>query len=72
MLFVMKKYNPQRVSAFSVLEEVQPVVEQLKVALLELTDCSTFTVPWDSIETAPETELYGSFAGWSLSFIARE
>lgn len=71
VIFLMKKYNPQRVSAFSILEETQPAVEVLKANLLELGCCAPFEVVRTSVETAPETELYGTFAGWSISFVAK-
>ncbi len=71
-VFLMKKYNPQKVAAFTVLEETQPAVEAVKAALLGLPPCAAFSVDPASFETAPETELYGTFAGWSITFIARE
>nr|DAF27310.1 MAG TPA: hypothetical protein [Caudoviricetes sp.] len=73
VIFVMKKYNPQRQSAFSLLEETQPAVEEVKRLLLadHLTPCSPLVIDTSSIETAPETELYGTFAGWSVAFNAK-
>ncbi len=73
VVFVMQKYNPQQRSAFSLLEETQPVVERVKSMLLadQSAPCSLFDVEMSSVETAPETELYGSFAGWSIAFNAK-
>lgn len=73
VVFVMKKYDPQRQTSFSVLEETQPVAEALKAMLLEdqRVPCSGFKIDVGSMETAPETELYGTFAGWSVAFNAQ-
>lgn len=73
VVFVMKKYDPQRQTSFSVLEETQPVTEALKAMLLEdqRTPCFGVKIDVASMETAPETELYGTFAGWSVAFNAK-
>lgn len=72
VVFVMKKFNPARESAFDLLEETQPIVETIKSYLLDdqRTPCRAFNVDVATIETAPETELYGTFAGWSIAFNA--
>lgn len=72
VVFVMSKYDPQRRSSFDLLEEIQPVVETVKSRMLAMSGaaCLPFKVDAGSIETAPETELYGRFAGWSLTFTA--
>lgn len=70
VVFLMRKYNPQRVQPWDVLADVLPAVEAMKRALLEGcgSPCSRMRLDMSSIETAPETELYGTFAGWSVSF----
>lgn len=70
VVFVMAKYDPQRVPSFRVLEETQPVMEVVKRILLEtpLHGCSLMRPDPASIVTSPETELYGNFAGWSMEF----
>lgn len=70
VVFVMKKYNPSRESSFSLLEQTQPVAEAIKECLLDdlRFPCTPFPIDVSSIETAPETELYGTFAGWSIAF----
>lgn len=70
VVFLMRKYSPQRVASWDVLAEVLPQVEALKSALLEEcgSPCSSLRLDVSSVETAPETELYGTFAGWSLTF----
>lgn len=72
VVFVMKKYNPAKESAFDLLEQTQPVAEAVKNCLLvdQRYPCQPFTVDVSTIETAPETELYGTFAGWSIAFNA--
>lgn len=72
VVFVMKKYNSMKESAFNLLEQTQPVAEAVKNCLLEdqREPCPAFTIDVASIETAPETELYGTFAGWSIAFNA--
>lgn len=70
VIFLMKKFNPMKTHPFDVLEEVQPTMERVKSLLVADThsQCPTFSIDVSSIETAPETELYGTFAGWSLGF----
>lgn len=72
VVFVMKKYNPMKESAFDILEQTQPVAESVKNCLLndQRGSCPAFSIDVASIETAPETELYGTFAGWSIAFNA--
>lgn len=73
VVFVMKKYDPQRQTAFEVLEQTQPTVEDVKILLVDhqhFDDRAPFRVDVSTIETAPETELYGTFAGWSIGFTA--
>lgn len=70
VVFVMAKYDPQRRSSFSLLEQTQPIVEEVKKVLLgdQRAGCPVMRVDVKSIDTAPETELYGRFAGWSIAF----
>lgn len=70
VIFVMKKYNPQRVDSFAVLEETQPIVEHIKQIMLndQAAGCPVMRIDAGRIDTAPETELYGNFAGWSIGF----
>lgn len=70
VVFVMEKYDPMRKHSFNVLIETQPIAESVKSMLLnDLTaPCAPFRIEVGSIETAPETELYGVFAGWSIAF----
>lgn len=70
VVFVMEKYDPQRRSSFDVLESTQNAVEELKWLVINDMShgCSPFHIVYSSIETAPETELYGTFAGWSIAF----
>lgn len=72
VVFLMKKYNPAKQSAFNLLEETQPVVEAIKQKLLneQCASCPPFNINVATLETAPETELYGTFAGWSIAFEA--
>lgn len=72
VLFVMRKYDPQRSTSFEVLTETQPTTEILKKMLVDdaAAGCHRFRLDVGSIETAPETELYGRFAGWSIAFTA--
>ena len=72
VVFVMKKYNPLREASFDILEQTQHVAETIKQLILDdsRSCCLDFTVDVGSIETAPETELYGVFAGWSIAFKA--
>lgn len=73
VVFVMKKYSPQRQTSFDILAETQPVVDELKrrLYMLSAVPCSDFELDGRTVQTAPETELYGTFAGWSLAFILK-
>ena len=70
VVFVMTKYDPQRRSSFDVLEQTQPVIDRVKSVLLndQRAGCPVMRIDAGSIDTAPETELYGRFAGWSIAF----
>ncbi len=70
VVFVMAKYDPQRCSSFDVLEQTQPVIDRVKALMLDdqRAGCALMRIDVSSIETAPETELYGRFAGWSIAF----
>lgn len=70
VVFVMRKYNPAKESSFELLEQTQPAAEAIKGCLLNdrHEPCRPFRIDVSSIETAPETELYGTFAGWSIAF----
>jgi hypothetical protein len=70
VIFVMQKYDPQRSTSFSLLERTQPIIERVKMLMLDdqAAGCPIMRVDVSSIDTAPETELYGRFAGWSIGF----
>ncbi len=70
VVFVMAKYDPQRRSSFEVLEQTQPIIDEVKNTLLndQRAGCPVMRIDAGSIDTAPETELYGRFAGWSMAF----
>jgi hypothetical protein len=69
-VFVMQKYDPQRRTSFDLLERTQPIIERVKMLMLDdqAGGCEVMRVDVNSIDTAPETELYGRFAGWSVGF----
>lgn len=70
VVFLMAKYDPQRCSSFEVLEQTQPVIDLVKECMMvdQSTGCPVMRIEVGSIDTAPETELYGRFAGWSIGF----
>ncbi|MDE6277260.1 MAG: hypothetical protein K2M06_04045 [Muribaculaceae bacterium] len=73
VVFLMAKYDPQRKTAFELLEETQPLIEKVKAVMLadQAAGCPVMRVEASSIDTMPETELYGTFAGWSISFTVK-
>ena len=70
VVFIMAKYDPQRRGSFDVLEQTQPIIDEVKSMLLndQRAGCPVMRVDAANIDTAPETELYGRFAGWSIAF----
>lgn len=71
VLFVMAKYDPLRETSYNLLKKLQPVIESVKENLIASRHeflCEPYQIDVSSIETAPETELYGRFAGWSVGF----
>lgn len=70
VIFLMKKFDPQKESAFSVLEGTQRLTELVKEVMMvdQTSGCPLMRIDISSIDTAPETELYGNFAGWSIGF----
>lgn len=70
VVFLMAKYDPQRRSSFDVLEQTQPVIDLVKECMMadQSAGCSVMRIDPASVDTAPETELYGRFAGWSIGF----
>ena len=70
VLFVMAKYDPLQESSLDCLEKTQPTVELIKAQLIadSGTPCSKIKAEINSIDTMPETDFYGSFAGWSIGF----
>lgn len=73
VIFIMKKYDPQRESAFDVLEQTQPVIEAIKQAMIDdlAAGCPVMRFEVSTLNTIPETEFYRSFAGWSLGFTVK-
>lgn len=71
VVFLMDKYDPQRKGAYQIIEEIQPVMEQIKRILIEdsATDCPVISkIDLTSLSTLPESGFYRTFAGWSLAF----
>ncbi len=70
VVFVMEKYDPQREGSLDVLERTQPMAENVKAMLVDaaLTPCSPLKVELTSLDTLPETDFYGTLAGWSIGF----
>lgn len=70
VVFLMGRYDPQRMQAVEMLADVQPVMERVKGLLLERMRgcCSIFELNVKSLTTMPETKFYAGFAGWSLGY----
>lgn len=71
VVFLMDKYDPQRKGAYQIIEEIQPVMEQIKRILIKdsATDCPVISkIDLTSLSTLPESGFYRTFAGWSLAF----
>lgn len=70
VVFVMRKYDPQRQSAYDVLEITQPVIEAVKAAMLDdqAAGCPVMRFEVSTLNTLPETGFFATFAGWSIGF----
>ena len=70
VIFIMKKYTPRRSTSAAVLEDTQPVAEEVKAALLEDSrrPCHFLKADIATLSTMPETEFFGNWAGWSVAF----
>lgn len=70
VVFVMRKYDPQRQSAYDVLEITQPVIEAVKAAMLadQAAGCPVMRFEVSTLNTLPETGFFATFAGWSIGF----
>lgn len=71
VIFLMDKYDPQRKKSYEVLEETQPIIEQIKCVLIDdkASGCKVVEkLDLNSLSTLPETGFYRNFAGWSLAF----
>lgn len=70
VVFVMEKYDPQRRTAFDVLETSQRAIEDIKGQMLAdmATGCPVMRFDVSTLNTMPETEFFAGFAGWSIGF----
>lgn len=70
VLFVMKRYDPQRTAAFDVLAETQRQVGAIRSRLLAdlCGPCAFMELVPASVNILPETKFYAGFAGWSVGF----
>lgn len=70
VLFVMRKYDPQRLETIDALAQTQDPAEAIKASLVEELSraCSHWRLDITSVSTMPETQFYRGFAGWSLGF----
>lgn len=72
VVFVMAKYLPRVKTSFEVLEETQPVAEEVKKLLVRdsAAPCHFLKLEHNTVSTLPETEFFGNWAGWSIAFKA--
>lgn len=70
VVFVMEKYDPQRRTAFDVLETSQRAIEDIKGQMLDdmAMGCQVMRFDVSTLNTMPETEFFAGFAGWSIGF----
>lgn len=73
VIFVMKKYNPRRTTSYEALEAAHPVAEKVKAALVRASQspCHFMHIDASTINTMPETEFFGNWAGWSIGFTSK-
>ena len=70
VVFVMEKYDPQRITAFAALETSQMAIEEIKALMLDdlAAGCPVMRFDVSTLNTLPETEFFAGFAGWSIGF----
>lgn len=71
VVFVMDKVDPQRKKAYQVQKDTQPIIEEIKMLMMEdkAAGCSLMArLDLESLSTIPESGFYNVFAGWSLGF----
>ena len=73
VVFIMKKYDPQREQTYDVLADTQKAIEAVKATMIndQYNGCPVMRVDLKTINTLPETEFYRAFAGWSLGFTVK-
>ncbi len=73
VLFLLKKFDPQRSNSWSTLEETQPLMEAIKRRMVEdqAAGCPLMQVDVASFNTQAETQFFAGFAGWSLGFTVK-
>lgn len=73
VVFLMKRYDPQRATAWDVLTQTQPVIEAIKTRLIDKCGlpCAAAGLLPATLNTIAETKFYAGFAYWSLGFKLR-
>lgn len=72
VVFLMSKYDPQRKNEYDELSYIQPIVEDIKRTMMDdiARSCHILgSIDPSTVQTLPETEVYKTLAGWSVSFV---
>lgn len=71
VIFLGKKYDPQRGGSYACIEEVQPVISDIRDMMMEdmASGCPVLgTLDIDSIRIVPVSTWYNVLAGWMIDF----
>ena len=71
VVFLGKKYDPQRGGAYACIESVQPVISEIRDMMMEdmASGCPVLgTLDIDSIRIVPVSAWYNVLAGWMIDF----
>lgn len=72
VVFLMTKYDPQRKNEYDELAYIQYIIEEIKETMMNdvAGGCHILrSIDPQSVQTLPETEVYKTLVGWSISFV---
>lgn len=71
VVFLMDKYDPQRGGSYDCIKRLQPIIQAVKQTVMNDAGMGCPVLgrfDLESLSTLPESEFYGTMAGWSIGF----